>query len=68
MDEHTPEQQAWVEALRSYCLGRGSEAPVAYWGEDESRDVARGDRPEIWVGSLSDYTNMVLHGMWIAAN
>lgn len=68
-DEHTEEQQAWAEALRSYCLGRGSEAPVAYWGEDnESRDVARGDRPEIWVGSLSDYTNGVLHGMWVAAD
>ncbi|MCA1604024.1 MAG: antirestriction protein ArdA [Acidobacteria bacterium] len=67
--EHTPEQQTWAEALRSYCLGRDSEAPVSYWGEEDERpDIASGDRPEIWVGSLSDYNHGFLHGMWVAAD
>lgn len=67
--EHTSEQQAWVEALRAYCANRDSEAPVSYWGDDgECRDIASGDRPEIWVGSLSDYNHGFLHGMWVAAD
>jgi hypothetical protein len=67
--EHTEEQQVWVEALRSYCLGRDSEAPVSYWCDDgECRNIASGDGPEIWVGSLSDYNHGYLHGMWIAAD
>lgn len=66
--EQTPEQQAWAEALRSYCVNHDSEAPVSYWcdKEDESRDIASGTRPEIWVGSLSDYNHGFLYGMWIA--
>lgn len=67
--EQTPEQQVWAEALRSYCVNRGSEAPVAYWCEEtENREIASGSRPEIWVGSLSDYNHGFLHGMWIAAD
>ncbi|PZS17593.1 MAG: antirestriction protein ArdA [Pseudonocardiales bacterium] len=27
----------------------------------------RGDRPRIWIGSLSDYNNGILHGEWIDA-
>lgn len=66
----TPEQQAWVEALRSYCATRTSETPVSYWcdeEEDRSHDIASGTRPEIWVGSLNDYNHGFLHGMWISS-
>lgn len=69
--DQTPEQQTWAEALRSYCTTRSSEAPVPYWcdeEEDRSSDRASGIRPEIWVGSLSDYNHGFLHGMWIAAD
>lgn len=65
--EQTPEQQGWVEALRSYCAQRDSELPIRHWCEEE-RASRSGIQPEIWVGSLTDYNAGLLHGMWIDAD
>jgi antirestriction protein len=66
---HDEQQQRLVEALRSYVATRGNEGPVAHWCEDDvDRETASSIQPEIWVGSLSDYNNGLLHGMWIDAN
>jgi antirestriction protein len=52
--------QAWEEAQREYEAYR--DATEANRGE-----VASGLSPEIWVGSLADYTAGHLHGVWLDA-
>jgi antirestriction protein len=66
-EQHTPEQQEQVEALRSYIAGRQNYGPVSHWAEDRA-PTPSGIQPEIWVGSLTDYNNGVLHGVWIDAD
>lgn len=68
--QHSEEEQAWAEALRSYCAQRESELPVSHWCKDrgEREGTRSGMCPEIWVGSLLDYNNGLLHGMWIDAD
>jgi len=34
----------------------------------ENREILDQDTPSIWVGSLSDYNNGILHGAWINAD
>jgi hypothetical protein len=54
-----------AEALRHYVAGRESWGPVSHWGDDRG-ETTSGFRPEIWVGSLTDYNSGVLHGAALA--
>jgi hypothetical protein len=68
MDGQSPEIRKLVDALQGYCIRRADKGPVARWGRDDAeRDTPSGVKPEIWVGSLSDYNAGVLHGIWIDA-
>jgi hypothetical protein len=68
MDGQSPEIRKLVDALQGYCIRRADKGPVARWGRDDAeRDTPSGIKPEIWVGSLSDYNAGVLHGIWIDA-
>jgi antirestriction protein len=64
-DELQTEHDAYVEATRAYNHEPGDR------DEDNEREdheeTQSGHHPEIWVGSLSDYTNGRLHGVWLDA-
>ncbi|HEX3782717.1 MAG TPA: antirestriction protein ArdA [Pseudonocardiaceae bacterium] len=66
-EQHTPDQQASAEALRAYVAGREDRGPVSHWCGRRG-ETTSGEHPEIWVGSLTDYNNGVLHGLWIDAD
>jgi len=56
----------WEELQREYDAF--TEATRAHNREaEEARDSGDGHHPEIWVGSLSDYNNGRLHGVWLDA-
>jgi len=58
------EYDAFIEATR----GQSRETDDRQLGEAGRRDeTASGHHPEIWVGSLSDYNNGRLHGVWLDA-
>lgn len=68
LDHHTPEVGQLVDALYTYCIRRDDKGPVSHWGRDGAeRETPSGVKPEIWIGSLSDYNVGVLHGMWMDA-
>ena len=67
-EQHTPEQQQQVEALRAYIASRENYGPVSHWADEDRTPTPSGIQPEIWVGSLTDYNNGVLHGLWIDAD
>jgi antirestriction protein len=56
------EYDAFVEATRAHHRAAGDR------DEDQERSQTRSNhRPEIWVGSLSDYNDGRLHGVWLDA-
>lgn len=55
---------AWDPSER---VGDVYDVEICPTGQMEHAERLRDDRPKIWVGSLSDYNNGILHGEWIDA-
>lgn len=63
-----PDEQVLADALLSYCVNREDKGMVANWCRDEfDRETESGYKPRVYVASLSDYNNGILHGVWIDA-
>lgn len=56
------EHDAFTEATRAHSREPGDRSE-----DDDHAETESDHRPEIWVGSLSDYNNGRLHGVWLDA-